>query len=192
MSKRRPVLVVVDVQNGFITEDSAPVVPVIVELVRRWKATGGDVVFTRYLNYAGSPYERLIGWTEMTHAPDTDLVPELAPHVGQSPVVDKYIYSLFTPEGTQLVDEHHWTDLYICGIDTDSCVLKTAVDAFERDLMPWIVQDACASHAGPEPHNAGLLVARRFIGRSQIISAAGLPGDACSENLCESLTRPFG
>jgi nicotinamidase-related amidase len=71
-------------------------------------------------------------------------------------------------------------------------VLKTAVDAFERDLTPWIVQDACASHAGPEPHNAGLLVARRFIGRSQIISAAGLPGDACSENLCESLTRPFG
>ena len=95
MSKRRPVLVVVDVQNGFITEDSAPVVPVIVELVRRWKATGGDVVFTRYLNYPGSPYERLIGWTEMSHAPDTDLVPELIPQVGQSPVVDKRIYSLF-------------------------------------------------------------------------------------------------
>jgi len=175
MSERRPVLVVVDVQNGFITEDSAPVVPVIVELVGRWQAIGGDVVFTRYHNYAGSPYERLIGWTEMSHAPDTDLVPELAPHVGQSPVVDKRIYSLFTPEGTQLVDKHRWTDLYICGIDTESCVLKTAVDAFERDLTPWIVEDSCASHAGPEPHNAGLLVARRFIGRSQIISAAGLP-----------------
>jgi len=132
-------------------------------------------VFTRYFNYVGSPYERLIGWTAMAHAPDTELVPELAPHVGQSPVVDKCIYSLFTQEGTQLVDEHGWTDLYICGIDTDSCVLKTAVDAFERDLTPWIVEDACASHAGSESHNAGLLVARRFIGRSQIISAAGLP-----------------
>ncbi len=132
-------------------------------------------MFTRYFNYVGSPYERLIGWTAMAHAPDTELVPELAPHVGQSPVVDKCIYSLFTQEGTQLVDEHGWTDLYICGIDTDSCVLKTAVDAFERDLTPWIVEDACASHAGSESHNAGLLVARRFIGRSQIISAAGLP-----------------
>ena len=72
----------------------------------------------------------------------------------------------------------HWSGVarpYICGIDTESCVLKTAVDAFERDLTPWIVEDACASHAGPEPHYAGLLVARRFIGRSQIISAAGLP-----------------
>jgi len=175
MSERRPVLVVVDVQNGFITEDSAPVVPVIVELVGRWQAIGGEVVFTRYHNYAGSPYERLIGWTEMSHAPDTDLVPELAPHVGQSPVVDKRIYSLFTPEGTQLVDKHRWTDLYICGIDTESCVLKTAVDAFERDLTPWIVKDACASHAGSESHNAGLLVARRFIGWSQIINATGLP-----------------
>ena len=38
MSERKPVLVVVDVQNGFITEHSEPVVPVIVDLVRRWQA----------------------------------------------------------------------------------------------------------------------------------------------------------
>ena len=40
---------------------------------------------------------------------------------------------------------------------------------------PWIVEDACASHAGSESDNAGLLVARRFIGRSQIINSTGLP-----------------
>ena len=38
MNERKPVLVVVDVQNGFITEHSQPVVPVIVDLVRRWQA----------------------------------------------------------------------------------------------------------------------------------------------------------
>ena len=43
MSERKPVLVVVDVQNGFITEHSQPVVPVIVDLVRRWQAAHGDV-----------------------------------------------------------------------------------------------------------------------------------------------------
>lgn len=176
MSERKPVLVVVDVQNGFVTEHSKPVVPVIVDLVRRWQAARGDVVFSRYLNYAGSPFERLIGWTKMADGPETELVTELAPYVSpHTPVIDKYIYTLFTPEGTHLVDERGWTDLYICGIDTDSCVLKTAVDAFERDLTPWILKDACASHAGPEAHAAGLLIAGRFIGTKQIIQTASLP-----------------
>ncbi|MGH3695882.1 MAG: cysteine hydrolase [Pseudonocardiaceae bacterium] len=167
---------VVDAQNGFITEHSRPVVPVIVDLVRRWQTAGGDVVFSRYLNYAGSPFERLIGWTKMTNEPETDIVTELAPYVhSDTPVVDKHIYTLFTPEGTRLVNERGWTDLYICGIDTEICVLKTAVDAFEHNLTPWVLKDACASHAGSEAHAAGVFIAGRFIGGNQIIDTASLP-----------------
>jgi nicotinamidase-related amidase len=184
MSERKPVLVVVDVQNGFVTEHSQPVVPVIVDLVRRWQATLGDVVFTRYLNYPDSPFERLIGWTEMTDGPATELVTELAPYVGpRTPVIDKYIYTLFTPEGTQLVDERGWTDLYICGIDTEVCVLKTAADAFEHNLTPWILKDACASHSGLKAHNAGLLIAARFIGANQIMQTASLPESVLSTHI---------
>ncbi len=176
MSGRKPVLVVVDVQNGFITEHSKHVVPVIADLVRRWQAAAMDIVFTRYLNYTGSPFERLMGWTRMVTAPETDLAPEVASLVSpRASVVDKYIYSLFTADGTALVHERGWTDLYICGIATESCVLKTAVDAFERDLTPWILEDACASHAGQLAHEAGLLVTGRFIGDNQIINIARLP-----------------
>lgn len=176
MNERKPVLVVVDVQNGFITEHSQSVVPVIVDLVRRWQAAGGDVVFTRYLNYPDSPFEKILGWTRMADGTETELVTELIPYVGpHTLVVDKYIYTLFTSEGTHLVNERGWTDLYICGIDTDICVLKTAVDAFEHNLTPWILKDACASHAGPEAHTAGLFIATRFIGNNQIIHTANLP-----------------
>ena len=176
MSERKPVLVVVDVQNGFITKHSQPVIPIIVDLVRRWQTARSDVIFSRYLNYAGSPFEQLIGWTKMVDGPETEIITELTPYVSpQTPVVDKYIYTLFTSEGARLVEQHGWTDLYICGIDTDICVLKTAVDAFERNLTPWILKDACASHAGPEAHTAGLFIAGRFIGANQIIHTTSLP-----------------
>jgi nicotinamidase-related amidase len=175
MNEGKPVLVVVDVQNGFITEHSRPVVPVIVDLARRWQAAHGDVVFTRYLNYVGSPFERLIGWTKMVEEPDTELVTELKPYVDpHTPIIDKYIYTLFTPEGRHLVAARGWTDLYVCGIDTEICVLKTAVDAFEQNLTPWILKDACASHSGPEAHAAGLFIAERFIGANQVIPTASL------------------
>ncbi|MGQ0775745.1 MAG: isochorismatase family cysteine hydrolase [Pseudonocardiales bacterium] len=167
-------LIVVDVQNGFVRDQSRHVVPPIVHLVEEWKNAGGDVVFTRYINYENSPYERLMGWTRMRDAPETELVAELAAHVPGSITFDKTIYSLFTDEGATLVDEHGWTDLVICGIATEACVCKTAVDAFERNLTPWVVTDACASHAGQEAHAAGLLVTSRFIGHKQLITSDDL------------------
>lgn len=170
------VLVVVDVQNGFIREASAHVVPVIADLVQRWQASGGDVVFTRYLNYSGSNFEKLFGWSKLMDSPETDIAKELAPYMEKATaVIDKTIYSLFSAEGAKLVREHGWTDLYVCGIATESCVLKTAVDAFELDLTPWLIEDASASHAGQAAHDAGLLVTARFIGPKQIIRSADIP-----------------
>lgn len=176
MTKKSAVLVVVDVQNGFVREKSAHVVPVISGLVRRWQASGGDVIFTRYLNYAGSNFEKLFNWSKLMESPETDIVPELAPCAEKATaVINKTIYSLFNEEGAALVREHGWTDLYICGIATESCVLKTAADAFELDLTPWLIEDASASHAGQAAHDAGLLVTSRFIGPNQIIKVREIP-----------------
>lgn len=167
-------LIVVDVQNGFVRSRSQHVVPAIVHLVDEWQKAGGQTLFTRYLNYENSPYERIIGWKRMRDAPETELIPELVPYTAGSTILDKTIYSLFTDEGAALVGERGWRDLAICGIATESCVCKTAVDAFERNLTPWIVVDACASHAGQEAHDAGLLVAGRFIGPKQLLTTQQL------------------
>ncbi|MGD9526964.1 MAG: isochorismatase family cysteine hydrolase [Dehalococcoidia bacterium] len=174
---RRSALVVVDVQNGFVTDASRHVVPIIAKLAESWLTAGSDVVFTRYVNYTGSPHERILGWSQLKHSPEIDIVDALNDHVERAvAVVDKKVYTLFNDEGESIVATHGWTDLYICGIDTEVCVLKTAVDAFERGITPWIVTDASASHAGQAYHDAGLLVATKFIGRGQLVTtdAAGL------------------
>ena len=170
------VLVVIDMQNGFVREKSAHVVPVVVDLVRRWQEAGGATVFTRFLNYPGSPYERLIHWSQLTTSPQIDLVDELAPFAARATaVVDKPGYTLFTERGSEVITAGGWSDVVICGLATESCVCKTAVDAFERDLTPWVVTDACGSHAGVEAHEAGLLVIRRFIGSGQLVATRELP-----------------
>ncbi len=167
----RTALVVVDVQNGFIREPSKPVVPVIAEFTHRWQAAGGATVFSRYINYPGSQFERLIGWSAVATSPEIDIVDQLQPAVSLATlVVDKPGYTVFTPEGLAGIRAGGWTDLLICGIATESCVCKTAVDAFELGFTPWVLTDASASHAGQEAQDAGLLVIRRFIGAGQMIS----------------------
>ncbi len=179
MELSRSVLVVVDMQNYFVNDRSRHVVPVIADVVRRWQAADGAVIFTRYWNYPGSQFERLIGWTRMQAEPETTVVEELQPYLKEAnAVIDKPAYSLFSDGGTEVVEEGGWQNLVICGIATESCVCKTAVDAFERGFTPWVLTDAIASHAGPAVHEAGLLVISRFIGARQLVSSSAMTTQA--------------
>jgi len=177
VASRDAVLIVIDVQNGFITEGSRHVVPVIADLVKRWQSSGGDTIFTRYINYEGSPYQRLIKWNELMTSPQIDIVPELALYAEKATaVIDKKVYNLFTDDtARRLISERGWTNIYVCGLDTESCVLKTAVDAFELDLTPWLIENASASHKGASVHEMGVFITQRFIGAGQIIRVADIP-----------------
>lgn len=164
-------LVVIDMQNGFVNRHSMHAVPAVADLVTHWTATGRPVIFTRYFNYPDSPYEKFFQWNRLQGPPETDIVPELTAHADDAhAVLDKTGYTLFTPEAIGLIHQAGWTDLVFCGVATESCVLKSAADAFEYGYAPWIVTDACASDAGPDVHEAGLTVARRLIGPGQLVT----------------------
>jgi nicotinamidase-related amidase len=166
------VLLVIDCQNGFITEHSERVIPVVDRLIREWRSRDMPIYLTRFVNYPGSPFERLIGWTECTTAPETEIVPGLAQHVASGvPVVEKSVYTFFTREWADLAAGEGWSDVAIVGIDTDGCVLKTALDAFELDLTPWIVTDGTASHSGERAYDAAVYIVGRTVGLGQLVES---------------------
>ena len=166
----KPVLVVIDMQNGFLEEKSRHVISNVVALATECQQRSIPIVFTRFHNRDGSPYESLIGWRRMRTEIEKDITEELAVFSGQ--IIDKDFYSAFTTDFEQLLNEYGWKTLILCGVDTESCVMKTAVDAFERNLTPVVISDASASHAGAEVHNAGLMILGRFIGKDQLVKTA--------------------
>lgn len=170
----KSVLMVVDVQNGFLTENTQHVLPVIVKLVDQWQKANGSTVYSRYFNYPGSAFERLMDWRQLYAPPDTDIADELTPYTQHSITLDKHTYSAMTPRFAGLANSHKWTDIAICGIDTDLCVLKTALDAFENGLIPWIVTNASASTGGENSHKSGLTVIGRAVGEHHLITAEEL------------------
>jgi nicotinamidase-related amidase len=173
------VLIIIDAQVGFVNSTCAPTITVMADLLSRWQAAGGVTVLTQFVNHSTSPYVRLLGWRElMADTSGVDLVPEVASLAGSaSLIVRKSGYSALTPPVLALIRRTGRTNLWISGLDTDSCVLATAVGAFDADLTPWLLTDACASHAGPAAHAAGLLVAGRNIGAAQLVTTADVPAE---------------
>jgi nicotinamidase-related amidase len=166
------VLTVIDMQNGFLGPRSQHILPSVLRLVQEFEQRTLPVVFTRFHNLENSQYERLIGWRRLRSSPEIDISPELQQYADA--VIDKEIYSAFTPAFDAMVAQRGWQYIVLCGVATDGCVLKTAVDAFERGLTPIVVTDACASHAGEDIHRAGLLLLERFIGKNQLMNTSAL------------------
>ncbi|MBK9214662.1 MAG: cysteine hydrolase [Chloracidobacterium sp.] len=169
---QNPVLIVIDMQNGFLGSRSNYIIPSVVQLVEECQKRKIPTVFTRFHNRENSPYERLIGWTRLRNAPETDLTPELSQFA--QTIIDKDFYSSFTEEFAELVKKNDWRTLILCGVATESCVMKTAVDAFEKGFTPIVISDACASHAGEDVHASGLMILGRFIGKDQLVTSNDL------------------
>jgi nicotinamidase-related amidase len=160
------VLLVIDMQKGFVNEHSNHVVRNVDNLIRACQGCSIPIVFTRFLNFAGSPYEKLIGWDRVSCEPETDIIDELIPYAES--VIDKNFYSAIIPDLVKRIRQNDWKTMILCGIATESCVLKTAADAFELGLRPIVVSDATASDVSIESHLAGLLVLESLIGKDQI------------------------
>lgn len=160
----RDCLLIIDVQQGFINDWTAHI-PARVEALQK---DFGQIVAARFYNPEGSPFRRLIGWqrfapgsqdTAFAYRPRSDAM-----------IIDKPTYTCVTPEFLEGLQRTGRTRVHLCGIATDNCVLKTAVDLFEAGITPIVLADACASHGGPDCHEAGLLLLRRFIGEPQVVS----------------------
>ncbi len=170
-------LLVIDVQNGFVNSKSEHVVEPIANVVEKWLKAGKPMILTRFINDPGSQWERLIHWPRLRESPEIDLHPQIISAIKGSKfayVIDKRSYSSLTPEVIEILNRYKPKRVILCGIATDGCVLKTAIDLFEQAQTPFVLTDLCASHAGEEMHSAGLLLLEHLIGKDQLGSSDNL------------------
>jgi nicotinamidase-related amidase len=157
---KKELLLVVDVQNGFINRQTEHVVEPISEFVAKWQGQAkGPVIYSRFINLDGSPWEKILGYKDLKAEPKG------------AHIFKKGTYSAWSKEVQQIADGASIKRVVLCGIDTDQCVLETAIDIFEANFIPVILEDLCASGAGGDFHRAGIKLLKRLIGDKQVISS---------------------
>lgn len=156
-------LIIIDVQKGFVNDATRHLPDRVTDLQAGYE----HVIATRFVNPEGSAHRRLMGWTRF--APDSrDAELAFAARAGAL-IIDKASYSGNETELLERLQVTGATEVHLCGIATDNCVLAVAVALFEAGLRPVVLADYCASHAGVDYHEWGLRILRRLIGEAQVV-----------------------
>lgn len=153
-------LLVIDVQNYFINEHTKYIPSKIASFIERGRFE--FVLFFRFVNSDSSNFVRDLKWKQMFASPDIDIVQELQKFTIDTNVFSKTSFSaLQSQEVASYLDTNKITSLFICGFDTDGCVLATAMDAFDKGYKVRVLQDLCGSHHGVQYHQNAIEIIKR-------------------------------
>ncbi len=119
-----------------------------------------------YYSSSRCGFTNIMHWKRLKSAPETDVIPFVAEKAKE--IVQKTTYSACTENVIRLLRDNSITEVYLAGIDTDCCVLTTAIELFDRNIRPIVLAQYCASNGGQKSHNAAITVLERTIGKAQI------------------------
>ncbi|MCA8919597.1 MAG: cysteine hydrolase [Planctomycetes bacterium] len=186
---QRP-LIVVDVQRGNISEYNRFIPNGIASIIKA--ELFNPIIFTRYVNTPDSPARLFLENEDMSDFSSAGIETKISEVMGaKAPGLDTYgvtplpegygakrylltknTYSVVTPEFEELLAELDLDNsgMYVVGADTESSVLKTALDLFERTIEPIILAEFCGSHRGLGNHERALELMKELIGAERVIS----------------------
>ena len=161
------VLVVIDLQVGFINDKTIKVANNIHDLLDSGEYSA--VIATKFTNMSGSSFNSFLGWKGMLEEGEKELLPFVEEYADC--VISKCSYSCVNTNFIQSLVAFCGSlpeEVTLVGVDTDACVLATAIDLFEMGIRPIIIEDCVGSSGGDECHEAGMLLLKRSIGKEQI------------------------
>ena len=156
-------LLVIDCQKAFVNNNTKECVKKIDELVKSKRYN--SVVFTKFINDKDSRFYQQLDYKGCMTEEDRRIVIDTK----DNRVLEKRTYTALTPELMTYLKENKIKDIYLCGIDTDACVLKTAIDLFENNYNVKVIEYCTMSHSGRRYHKSAIKMLKKLIGKDSII-----------------------
>lgn len=156
-------LLVIDVQNDFINENTKPILLKIEELVNSGKFK--NIVFTRFINDINSVFYKELNYKGCL----TSKQQQIAVDTKNYKIFNKKVYSSLNDELKRYLIENNIDEIYLCGFDTDACIFKTALDLFENSYNTYVLYEYCMSSKSVELHNVYISNLARLIGKDKVI-----------------------
>ena len=163
----KELLLVIDLQKDFINDNTENISCNIEKLISSKKYK--YVVFTKFINDINSSFYKTLNYKGCMSEDGRKIVIDTLEY----PILEKKTYTALNYELKKFIEDNDIKKIYLCGIDTDACVLKTAIDLFENNLEVKVIEDCCMSHSGKEYHNSAINMLKKLIGKQNVINMLG-------------------
>lgn len=157
-------LIVIDVQQGFISDYTKKCLPHIHALLKDDEFE--IVIATRFYNRENSPFRRLINWHRLSSSEEIRLDETVAMHSDY--IIDKPTYGA-GEQISDILNQHKINKAVIVGIDTDVCVLQNAAYLFDHNFEITVDTRGCATNGGVDADKAAHRLLQRTLGRNFVI-----------------------
>lgn len=160
-------LLVIDLQENFINENTKNVPNSIKKLID--SNIANHIVFTKFINDDSSNFYKVLNYKGCMSEKDRNIVIDTKDYK----IIEKRVYTAYNDELKLYINTNNIKTIYLCGIDTDACVLKTALDLFENNFDVKVIEDCSMSHSGIEYHISAINMLRKLIGNQNVIKMLG-------------------
>lgn len=162
------ILIIVDAQKGFITDCSSHVLSRLDTLQHQFD----HVIFTKFYNPDPSPFREILDYHKLPPS-DADTELALTPRK-DAIIIERPLYTCLTSELREHLERLDAKEVYVCGVATEACVLKTVLDLFEHNIRPYVIENICASDQDKHYHDIAISLMKKLVGKDQIITLHSL------------------
>lgn len=167
-SLHHPLLIVVDMQEGFRYPAPVAMMSHMERLVREFK---GPIIFFCFHHRPGSMFERELNWKRFQDKESQEIFYELKPYAKTK--MKHEGYTVVTPALLKYIQKNKIDKVIIAGIYSDVSITKATMDFFDRGISCAVVSDCCAAQNNVSNEEIMGSIGRQ-IGRHNVIRAADL------------------
>ena len=160
-------IIIIDYQKEFINTNSRKIVKPLTELMKQAKF--GCVAETMWFNSGENNFIEELGYESCKYTDKASHLQMLFPKAHVYQRLNKYsAYSL-------AVDRlmRKCKTVYVCGLETDACVLATVFSLFDAGYTVRVIED-CTSTISEDLHNATKLIMLRQFGKDIFVKSKDL------------------
>lgn len=156
---------VVDVQNGLINSSSDFLPSRLARFLSGYRKSFSQIIFTRLINSESSFLSNQLNWHGLCTEHDQSIHSFVSKYADL--VVDLCNYTALNFEMDFLLADKNV--VYLTGLDTDTSILKTALDLMDRGIEVYVLEKYVASSGGSLMHNYAIEILKRAIGSKNVI-----------------------
>lgn len=167
------VLLIVDMQKGFINNNNKFLIENIEALLKNQKFD--EIFATKFINHSASQYVEHLDWNKMKRSGLTEFAIDLPKNIK---VIEKETYGLKdrmfsgnTFKVGKKVFSSNQDEIFICGTDYDACVLAIGYQFFDHGFQPHFIMK-CTGSASRDPNISPLhfeRMCKRIFGDDSIV-----------------------